>query len=42
MSNPNAAREALDPDLESTRAEVAMLRSNLPHRWLRGQQMTFG
>lgn len=42
MSNPNAVREALDVDLESTRAEVAMLCSNLPHRWLHEQRMTFG
>ena len=42
MSNPNAVREALDVDLESTRAEVVVLRSNLPHRWPREQQMMFG
>ena len=42
MSNPNAVREGLDVDLESIRAEVATLCSNLPHQWLREQQMTFG
>ena len=42
MSNPNAVREGLDVDLESTRAEVAMLYSNLPHRWQHEQRMMFG